>query len=150
MPSRPLRIPLHRQLRELRDDHGLFRRDVAAILGVHENSIGNWDRGVKSPGVYHAIAYARAFHRELVVTRRGVVVCALADVLPDVGKLRRATGLPYTAVSARMRLEQQAALNIEKRSLAGASLRLSTVEPYLAALGYKIRLAAAQLLERAS
>lgn len=145
-----MKLPLHLQLRELRQDRGLFRRDMAAILGVHENSIGNWDRGVNSPGVYHAIGYARTFHHELVVTSRGVVVCALADVLPDVGKLRRARGLTHQAVAARMRLEQHAALNIEKRSLAGASLRVSTLDPYLAALGYEIRLVAVQLLERAS
>lgn len=142
----PVKLLLHQQLCELREDHGLSKRDMAAILGVHENSVGNWDRGAKSPSVYRAISYARALGRLLVVVRRGVVVCQAKDCLADLAKLRRNCGLTQQALDARMQMRVSNAT--EQRARNGASLQIATLEPYLAALGYEIRLVAPQALER--
>ena len=47
------------EAREVRERAGLSQADVARALGVHEMTLGGWERGQKVPRSTTALAYAR-------------------------------------------------------------------------------------------
>ena len=55
---------LANRLKTMRDDRGLKRDWVARQLGVHYNTLKNWELGKAHPGTRELLALARIYHIE--------------------------------------------------------------------------------------
>ena len=55
---------LAKRLRDLRDDRGLKRRWVAEQLGVHYNTVKNWELGKVRPGPKEILFLAKVYDVE--------------------------------------------------------------------------------------
>lgn len=55
-------MALSRRLKELRDERGLKRGWVAKQLGVHYNTLKNWELGRAHPGTSDILALSRIYH----------------------------------------------------------------------------------------
>ena len=55
---------LAQRMKSLRDDRGLKRDWVARQLGVHYNTLKNWELGKAHPGTRELLALARIYHIE--------------------------------------------------------------------------------------
>ncbi|MDD5447666.1 MAG: helix-turn-helix transcriptional regulator [Actinomycetota bacterium] len=53
---------LSRRLKELRDERGLKRGWVAKQLGVHYNTLKNWELGRAHPGTGDILALSKIYH----------------------------------------------------------------------------------------
>jgi DNA-binding transcriptional regulator YiaG len=51
-----------KRMKELRDDRGLKRDWVARQLGVHYNTVKNWELGKAHPGTREIIALSKIYH----------------------------------------------------------------------------------------
>ena len=56
---------LGKRMRELRDERGLKRNWVAKQLGVHYNSLKNWELGNSRPGARELLHVARVYEIEV-------------------------------------------------------------------------------------
>ena len=52
------------RMRSMRDERGLKRDWVARQLGVHYNTLKNWELGLAHPGTRDILALARIYHVE--------------------------------------------------------------------------------------
>jgi len=52
------------RMKDLRDERGLKRDWVARQLGVHYNTLKNWELGKAHPGTRELLALARIYHIE--------------------------------------------------------------------------------------
>lgn len=52
------------RMKNLRDERGLKRDWVARQLGVHYNTLKNWELGKAHPGTRELLALARIYHIE--------------------------------------------------------------------------------------
>jgi DNA-binding transcriptional regulator YiaG len=52
------------RLKELRDERGLKRDWVARTLGVHYNTLKNWELGKAHPGTRELLALGKIYHIE--------------------------------------------------------------------------------------
>ncbi|MHB8896622.1 MAG: helix-turn-helix domain-containing protein [Candidatus Geothermincolia bacterium] len=52
------------RMKSLRDDRGLKRDWVAKQLGVHYNTLKNWELGKAHPGTKELLAISRIYHIE--------------------------------------------------------------------------------------
>jgi len=52
---------IHNRLRQLRNERGVSRRDLADALGIHYQTVGYLERGEYSPSIYLALSIARFF-----------------------------------------------------------------------------------------
>jgi len=50
------------RLKEMRDERGLKRDWVAKQLGVHYNTMKNWELGKSHPGTKEVLALSRVYH----------------------------------------------------------------------------------------
>ncbi|WP_188187994.1 helix-turn-helix transcriptional regulator [Nonomuraea sp. SYSU D8015] len=129
------------QLRNVRCDQQIQQRHLAGMIGVAPNSVGHWERGISAPNIRHVIAYARVVGRRLVVARNNQVVADLATVLPRLADLRGRQRLTRCDVAERLNADYGYVSAIERQTRTGVGVRLSTLERYLAALGYQINVA---------
>jgi transcriptional regulator with XRE-family HTH domain len=134
--TQALTIP--RRLHNLRLDQDRTQQDIADQIGVTQASISGWESGQKIPRTHHAIAWAATLHHRLTVTRHGVIVADLHDLLPALARLRRTLGHTETATAQRMHVVDLS--NIECRAARGRHLDLDTVDRYLHALDCRIGL----------
>jgi DNA-binding transcriptional regulator YiaG len=51
-----------RRMKSLRDDRGLKRDWVARQVGVHYNTLKNWELGKAHPGTKELLALSRIYH----------------------------------------------------------------------------------------
>ena len=49
-------------LAELRKEHGYTQKDIGDILGISDNSVSKWERGINSPDIYYLNTLADLFH----------------------------------------------------------------------------------------
>lgn len=63
---------LAQRMRSLRDDRGLKRDWVAKQLGVHYNTLKNWELGKAHPGTRELLALTRLYHVEPTDFFRGL------------------------------------------------------------------------------
>ncbi len=63
---------LAKRMRSLRDDRGLKRDWVAKQLGVHYNTLKNWELGKAHPGTRELLALSRLYHVEPTDFFRGL------------------------------------------------------------------------------
>lgn len=52
------------RLKSMRDDRGLKRDWVARQIGVHYNTLKNWELGNAHPGTWELLSLARIYHVE--------------------------------------------------------------------------------------
>ena len=52
------------RLKGMRDDRGLKRDWVARQIGVHYNTLKNWELGNAHPGTWELLSLARIYHVE--------------------------------------------------------------------------------------
>lgn len=132
---------LLQRLRDLRSDHDILQKHVADAVGAGPTAVRNWERGRRSPSIHHAIAYATSVGHRLVLHRRdGSIAVDVADILPLLAKLRDQRRLSQKALAARMRMDVSTVGCIEQRVARGDRVKVSTLEPYFAALGYTLAL----------
>lgn len=143
-------IPLHQQLRELRDHHGLLQQDIGNAVGARALTVSHWDRGVSSPSILHVIGYAAAVHHPVGVYRNTTLICQLQDLLPHLSTVRRANGFTRKAVARAMNVGVYSLRGMERSVAQQRRVRWSTFEPYLPAIGYHIQLMPTIQLEQAA
>ncbi|MEU8040929.1 helix-turn-helix transcriptional regulator [Streptosporangium sp. NPDC049078] len=134
-----LTLTIPQRLRQFREDRDLFQEHIAAELGVCVNTLSRWERGVGSPRVHHIAAYARLVDKRLVIRRGQVVICDALDALPHLGELRRRAGVSLAVVRERIHCTPST-LESRERQMRRGGVRLTTLQPYLAALGYTLDL----------
>ncbi|MCK2219746.1 helix-turn-helix domain-containing protein [Actinomadura sp. ATCC 31491] len=143
--------PIHLQLRALRREMRLRRKDLAAQIGVYYNTISSWDTGRKAPFTHHAHAYARAVHHHLVaIDPTGTIVGNLIDLMPKLPAMRRQRGLSQQMLSHHLRTTKSAVSSLEVRIHAGDSILLTTLEGYLLGFNLSMALVPAERAERAA
>ena len=49
----------YRRLRDLRDDHDMVQKQVAAVLGTSQKQYSRWETGTSEIPAHHLIALAR-------------------------------------------------------------------------------------------
>jgi DNA-binding transcriptional regulator YiaG len=54
-----------RRMKDLRDERGLKRDWVARQIGVHYNTLKNWELGKAHPGTRELLALSRIYHVEV-------------------------------------------------------------------------------------
>ena len=47
---------------ELRKEHGLTQKQVGDMLGITDNSVSKWERGVNAPDIYYLAPLSEMFH----------------------------------------------------------------------------------------
>ncbi|MGS2641708.1 helix-turn-helix domain-containing protein [Streptosporangium sp. G12] len=132
-------LTIPEQLKELREDRGLFQEQVADRLGFGANAVSRWEIGKCNPRVHHIAAYARLLDHRFVMRCGQIVVCDVVDALPRLGELRRRAGLSTAAVGARIYHTPGSVTAFESQTRR-RGVRLSTLQPYLEALGYELAL----------
>ena len=60
------------RMKELRDERGLKRDWVARQLGVHYNTLKNWELGNAHPGTRELLALSKIYHVEAEEFFRGI------------------------------------------------------------------------------
>lgn len=61
---------LRRLLTRERQRNGLSLTDVADRVGVSKSSLWNWEMGVKTPSIIHAVKWAKVFDYDLLVLKK--------------------------------------------------------------------------------
>ena len=51
----------YRRLRDLRDDHDMVQKQVAAVLGTSQKQYSRWETGTSEIPAHHMIALARFY-----------------------------------------------------------------------------------------
>ncbi|GAA3172814.1 helix-turn-helix domain-containing protein [Nonomuraea roseoviolacea] len=136
-----LALPLHQQLRHLRQDRDLEQQQLAPAAGVSDSALRRWELGQVSPYIRHAAAVARALHHEIVITRHGVVIAALAETLADLAGFRHRQHVTRADLAALLYISPASVGITERKAAAGQQLTVATLERYFDALGYELGLA---------
>lgn len=142
--------PIHRQLREIRRDQNRRQNHVAAASSIDPSSLGYWERGVKTPFLHHADAWARTLNHQLVAISDGKIIATLINLVPQLPGIRRDRGITQEMLGHATLTSESAVNCFEGRIRAGDNLILATVEWYASGLGYQIGLAPDAALERAA
>lgn len=132
---------LLQRLRDLRSDRDIPQRWIANAVGAGPTAVRNWEHGRRSPSIQHAIAYANGVGHHLVLRRcDGSIAADVSDVLPQLAKLRGQRRMSQRALGEHMAVDVSTVGCIEQRVARGDRVKVSTLEPYFAALGYTLAL----------
>ncbi|MGC5012580.1 helix-turn-helix domain-containing protein [Streptosporangium sp. DT93] len=134
-----LTLTIPQRLRNLRKDRDLLQEHVAAELGVCVDTLSHWETGANTPRVHHIAAYAHLVNHRLVVRRGQDVICDALDALPCMGELRRRAGVPWAVLRERLHYTPKTLEGLESH-MRRHGVRLTTLQPYLEALGYTLAL----------
>jgi transcriptional regulator with XRE-family HTH domain len=132
-------------LRCIRQDLDLEQRHAAAHLGVSTAALLRWEKGRENPRTHHMLAYAALLNRRLMVGRGGVGRYELEYLLPNLAVFRRAHRLTQQQVADRMHVTFRAVSSLEGKVRRGEPIGWDLLVRYLAALGYQVSVARAEV-----
>lgn len=138
------RPPLMVRLGHAREQAGIPQNAVAAQLGVHRDTVYQWEAGQRSPHYAHAVGYAHHIEQQIILHDGQHILARGADIPAALPRLRAAARISRRQLAETLHVTRQAVTAAETR---GYEL-LAGYEAHARGLGLTIAVQACQPAER--